>query len=169
HVLEGEADAIGEIGRPHWPVDENLWTRSNELMAYGTELAQEAGCPVVLHTETPSPGLFEDLATLADALAYPRGKMVKHYADASVLPEENLGIFPSVIAKGDLVREAASKGSRFLMETDYLDDPRRPGAVLGPNTVPKRTAALLREGLLNREDARRIHEENVIELYGDRP
>ena len=28
------------------------------------------------------------------------------------------------------------------METDYLDDPRRPGAVLGPKTVPKRTQAL---------------------------
>ena len=28
------------------------------------------------------------------------------------------------------------------METDFLDDPRRPGAVLGPKTVPKRTQTL---------------------------
>jgi TatD-related deoxyribonuclease len=28
------------------------------------------------------------------------------------------------------------------METDYLDDPRRPGAVLGPKTVPRRTREL---------------------------
>ncbi|MFQ5919726.1 MAG: TatD family hydrolase [Thermoplasmata archaeon] len=169
HVMEGEADAIGEIGRPHWPVGEELWARSNELMAYGVELAQEAGCPAVLHTEDPSPQLFADLASMADSLELPRGRVVKHYADGSVLPEETQGIFPSVIAKGNFIREAASKGSRFLMETDYLDDPRRPGAVLGPNTVPKRTAALLREGLLTREDVHRIHEENVVELYGDRP
>jgi TatD-related deoxyribonuclease len=28
------------------------------------------------------------------------------------------------------------------METDYLDDPTRPGAVLGPKTVPRRTQEL---------------------------
>ena len=31
------------------------------------------------------------------------------------------------------------------METDYLDDPRRPGAVLGPRTVPRRTKELCDE------------------------
>tara|TARA_B100000214_G_scaffold49251_1_gene30868 strand:- start:931 stop:1119 length:189 start_codon:yes stop_codon:yes gene_type:complete len=31
------------------------------------------------------------------------------------------------------------------METDYLDDPNRPGAVLGPKTVPKRTQQLVDE------------------------
>ena len=28
------------------------------------------------------------------------------------------------------------------METDFLDDKNRPGAVLGPKTVPKRTGEL---------------------------
>ena len=28
------------------------------------------------------------------------------------------------------------------METDYLDDPKRPGAVLGPRTIAKRTNEL---------------------------
>lgn len=169
HVLEGEADALGEIGRPHFPVAEDVWARSNGLMAFGIELAHDAGCPVILHTEAPSRDLFEDLAAVADRVDIPRGRVVKHHAGPSVLPEETLGIFPSVIAKGDNVRRAALKGTRFLMETDYLDDPNRPGAVLGPNTIPKRTAALLREEVLTREDVRRIHEENVVALYGDRP
>ena len=34
-----------------------------------------------------------------------------------------------------------------MLETDYMDDPRRPGAVLGPKTVPKRTRQLLAAGL----------------------
>ena len=29
------------------------------------------------------------------------------------------------------------------METDYLDDKNRPGAVLGPRTIPKRTNQLI--------------------------
>jgi TatD-related deoxyribonuclease len=28
------------------------------------------------------------------------------------------------------------------METDFLDDPKRPGAVLGPKTIAKRTQQL---------------------------
>ena len=34
-----------------------------------------------------------------------------------------------------------------MLETDYMDDPKRPGAVLGPKTVPKRTRQLLEAGL----------------------
>ncbi len=36
----------------------------------------------------------------------------------------------------------ANSKSRWGMETDFLDDPNRPGAVLGPKTVPKRTQKL---------------------------
>ena len=32
--------------------------------------------------------------------------------------------------------------SNWGMETDFLDDPKRPGAVLGPKTIPKRTNQL---------------------------
>ena len=42
----------------------------------------------------------------------------------------------------------------FMLETDYMDDPRRPGAVLGPKIVPKRTqqlAALAEENGLDEE------------------
>ena len=41
--------------------------------------------------------------------------------------------------------EKSSHG--FMLETDYMDDLRRPGAVLGPKTVPKLTRQLLEAGL----------------------
>ncbi|MFQ5800688.1 MAG: TatD family hydrolase, partial [Candidatus Hydrothermarchaeales archaeon] len=55
---------------------------------------------------------------------------------------------------------------RFLLESDYIDDRRRPGAVLGPKTVPKTTLKLIEEGLLSSEDAARIHQDNVERVYG---
>jgi TatD-related deoxyribonuclease len=168
HVLEGRAVAIGEIGRPHFPVDEETWRRSNELMAYGMELAKEADCAVVLHTEQATPAVFKELAYMADRVGIQRERVIKHYSDPLVLREENHDIFPSVIAKGDNLRRAAEKGLRFLMETDYLDDPRRPGAVLGLGTVPRRCARLLREEVLSREDLFTIHEDNLKLAYGDR-
>ena len=51
------------------------------------------------------------------------------------------------------------------METDYLDDITRPGAVLGPKTVPRRTNELIRQGLLDVKDAYKIHVTNVEDVY----
>ena len=48
------------------------------------------------------------------------------------------GIVLSIIEEGLTIQDMTP----FLMETDYLDDPRRPGAVLGPKTLPKRTNEL---------------------------
>lgn len=166
HVRGGRAVALGEVGRPHFPVDGAVWEAANRLLREGMEEARDVGCPVVLHTEAPSPQLFADLAALADAAGLERGRVVKHFCDPSVRPEETLGIFPSVVVKEDFAERAARKGTRFLMETDYLDDPRRPGAVLGPATVPRRSADLLVRGVLTSEDLHRIHQDHVEALYG---
>ncbi len=166
YAYEGQATAIGEIGRPHFAVPESIWNSSNELMAYGMQLAKEVDCAVVLHTEEATPAVLREMAAMADRVGMRRDRVVKHHSGPLVLPRENHDILPSVVAKKDYLLRAARKGRRFLMETDYLDDRRRPGAVLGLNTVPRRCAALLREGVLSRDDLHVIHEENFRRAYG---
>ena len=51
------------------------------------------------------------------------------------------------------------------METDYIDDLLRPGAVLGPKTVPKTTFSLLSNGLLDEEKIHTIHIINPKKTY----
>jgi TatD-related deoxyribonuclease len=165
-VLERKAIAIGEIGRPHFPVSAEIMEASNDVMRYGMELAREAGCPVVLHTESADPEIMLDLARIADRAGLSRERVVKHYSPPLVLEEENHGLFPSVLASKPAVKEALSKGDRFVMETDFLDEPSRPGAVMNINTVPKRTKAYLASGLLTEERSMRIHKDNPEQLYG---
>lgn len=165
-VEEGKAVAIGEIGRPHFPVDKEVWDASNEILSYGMTVAVDADCPVILHTEAPTSETCLEFAAMADAAGLPRERVIKHYCPPLVLEEENHGIFPSVIARKDNILEAARKGTRFMMETDYLDDPGRPGAVLGPATVPRRTQALLDGGVLNEDELAGIHREWPERLYG---
>ena len=165
-VREGKVAALGEIGRPHFPVASDLWAASNEVLRYGMAVAKDAGCAVILHTEDPTPAIFEEFGRMADAVGLPRQKVVKHHSPPLVLPEETRGIVPSVTAREDYVREALRKGGAFLMETDYIDDPRRPGAVLGPATVPRKTAKLLNAGVMTSEDADRIHRQLPERTYG---
>jgi TatD-related deoxyribonuclease len=165
-VMEGKAVGIGEIGRPHFPVPTEINEASNQIMMYGMQLAKEAGCPVILHTESTTPENMREMALMADKVGLPRNKVVKHYSPPLVLEDENSGLFPSVLAKKEQTIEALGKGSRFLLETDYLDDLRRPGAVLSITTVPKRTITLMQSGQMTEEQAYKIHVDNPLQVYG---
>lgn len=166
YVEEGGAIALGEIGRPHFDVSDDIWDASNEIMKRGMEHASSLGCPVVLHTESTTPEACEEIAEMADDAGLDRGKVVKHYSPPLVKDEENHGLFPSILAKEDNITDAIDKGNRFLMETDFLDDPERPGAVLGIKNVPKKTKNLLKKGILTEDDAWTIHKDNPEEVYG---
>ncbi len=166
YVTEGKALAIGEVGRPHFPVSSEIWRASNEILEYAMSLAKEVGCAVVLHTESATRDNMRELASMADRVGLDRDKVVKHYSPPLVLPEENFGLMPSVLVGRDSAERAISKGTRFLMETDFLDDPRRPGAVLAITTVPKRTRALLQRGAMTEEQAYKIHVDNPRNTYG---
>jgi TatD-related deoxyribonuclease len=135
-------------------------------MRYGMEIAKEIGCAVVLHTESGTPDVCRELAKIADNVGFPKERLVKHYSPPIIQSHENHGLFPSVLASKKNIDAAIPKGLRFMMETDYLDDPRRPGAVLGIKTVPKRTKALIESGLLSEEDAWIIHKDNPERVYG---
>lgn len=167
-VSNGDAIAIGEVGRPHFEVPDDVLRASNEILLSGMKLAREAGCAIVLHTESATPASMKGLAEMADAAGLDRGKVVKHYCGPLVKQEENFGLMPSVLASRENVESALSKGLRFLMETDFLDDPTRPGAVLSITTVPKRTQQLIQKKLLRLDDAYQIHYDNARMTYGPR-
>ncbi len=165
HIAAGNAVAIGEIGRPHFPVPSEVVSACNDLIVYAMERAKDLNCAVVLHTEDPTPATFAEFATMAKRAGLDVGRVVKHHSTPIASPQETSGVVPSILAKEDLVRRALDGGDRFLLETDYIDDPRRPGAVLGPATVPKKTKAWLASGLLSDWQAWMIHKELPERTY----
>jgi TatD-related deoxyribonuclease len=165
YIKEGEACALGEVGRPHYEVSKEVWDRSNAILSYSFENAKELGCAVVVHTESASEKTFEELAKMADYAKLSREKVVKHYSPP-IVGKENFGIFPSILAGKESIACALQVSDRFLMETDYMDDPDRPGAVLGPATVPKRTKYFFGLGKITQESWLRIHKENPKKVFG---
>lgn len=166
-VREGKAVAMGEVGRPHWrPVPDDVMAVANDLMRHSFELARDAGCAVQIHAETATPESFADLASHARAVGLPLERVVKHYSTPIVDVKVNHGLWPSVLIGKGSAEDAIGQGTRFLMETDYMDDPRYPGAVLGPKTVPRRTNELIQKGLMAEEQAWAVHGENPRKVYG---
>ena len=48
---EGQAHAIGEVGRPHWEVSDEIWNLSNKLLLETMSLAATDGFVLQLHVE----------------------------------------------------------------------------------------------------------------------
>ncbi len=163
YVREGKAVGL-KSGRPHYEVEPKLWDASNDIMRRSFELAKDVGCAVQLHTESATQDTLAEIAGIARDAGLAPEKVVKHFAPPIVKVCESIGIFPSVLASEDAIKKALGEGARFMMETDYIDDPERPGAVLGPKTVPKRTKQLLPEW--GEDVFWKIHKENPEKVYG---
>ncbi len=150
-VNEGFAHGIGEVGRPHWRVSEDIWLRSNNLLFETMKLASKEGIPLQLHVEGESEETYPELAEMADKAGLKRERLVRHYAPPDVSIKSTHGITPSVLAGSGsiekIIQTYSDSSHGFMLETDYMDDLNRPGAVLGPKTVPKRTKQLIEAGL----------------------
>ena len=165
-ISKGEAVALGEMGRPHFEVKPEILEACNELLAYAFEAAADLNCAVQLHTESTAEKNFGEFRKLADSAALDPRRVIKHYSPPLTKAAEESGIFPSLIASKKNIISARKEGSRFLMESDYIDDLRRPGAVVSPKSVPKLSLQLLNEGIFTEEDLWKIHKDNVEEAYG---
>ncbi len=165
-IDEGKAVAIGEVGRPHFEVSSEILDASNNLMKYAFEIASDIDCAVQLHTESAGEEQFGEFGALAKSVGLNQKRVIKHYSPPLVDAAGSAGIFPSLIASEENIKAAILQGNRFLMESDYIDALTRPGAVVGPKSVPRVSIKLAKAGALTEDDLTRIHVENVEEAYG---
>ena len=165
-VAEGKACAIGEIGRPHFDVPKDIWEVSNRILLRGMEHAKELDCPVIIHSESGTMETNRSLASIARTAGLDPGLVVKHSSPPFVTDGETFGVMPSIPASKKNISEALEKGTtRFMLETDYIDDPERPGTVMSITTVPNKIKTLLASGKLSLDDVDRICREIPNSLY----
>jgi TatD-related deoxyribonuclease len=165
-VADGKACAIGEIGRPHFETDQRYIDASNRILMRGMELAKENDVPVIIHCESGSTETNRSLAAIAKKVGLDPGLVVKHSSPPFVTDDETYGIMPSIPASRSNIKEALSKGTtRFMIETDYIDDPEKPMAIMAPATVPNKVRQMLGSGMADEEAVRRICKDIPDSLY----
>jgi TatD-related deoxyribonuclease len=156
YAEDGRAVAL-KSGRPHYDVSDAVWDASNDVIRHACERAADAGVALQLHTEATED--LTDVATWAEEAGLPPERVVKHYASG-----ELAGVTKSVMCRKEYLETAVEVGEPFLMETDFVDDADRPGAVMGPKTVPRRVRWLREQG--HEEAVRLAHVETPESVYG---
>lgn len=165
-VREQKAIGIGEVGRPHFPVDQEVLQKSNDLLRLCMEKAKDLDCPVVVHSEHATGSNLEELSHMAKKAGLRPERVVKHYCGKLEDDWPTGGIAVSVLSTEDNILSAIRQKLNFMMETDYLDDASRPGAVLALTTVPKRMMQLSQKGIIDEGLWRKIHIERPRRSYG---
>ncbi|MFA4859152.1 TatD family hydrolase [Methanoregula sp.] len=156
YVSEGKAVAL-KSGRPHYEVAPDILAASNQVLTHALELAADCSCALQIHAET---GPCTDIVGLAGEARVPIERVVKHYGS----PDTPL--HPSLIAKHEGIEQLVREHRRFTMESDYMDENSRPGAVIGPKSVPRYTNKLLEQEKITVDDCFFIHAETVEKVYG---
>ena len=175
-IEQGKAHCLGEVGRPHYQVSEETWIQANENLSQIMTEAAISKVPVQLHVEDAGSETYYEISRMAMRAGLPLAQTVRHYASPDVSSNFTHGLACTVsVGRGSvegLVSTYANASAPWGMETDFLDDPRRPGAVLGPKTIPKRTdelcSALLVENRVSDVEnlLLKIHSEWPSKLYG---
>jgi TatD-related deoxyribonuclease len=168
-VREKKAVALGEVGRPHFLVSEEVARVVEESFRHALIVARDSDCPVVVHSPDLTEEGFVELGARARDVGLRPERVVKHYARTRVELGTGEGAVPSYLARRELVREVSRDRGPWFLETDYLDDPHRPGAVLDLATVPRRALAIAEDPERGTELLWTPFVESVERVYGWRP
>jgi TatD-related deoxyribonuclease len=162
-INSGKADAMGEIGYPHFPVDKKVYHDSETILKYALEACNDNDIPLILHTEDMDETGYFRIESLIKK-HYRVNRVMKHHANPGDLKFPD-NILKSLIASRNGVRAAINSGKDFLLETDYTDQKEKPGKVIPVYSVPKR-AEMVKNSYKNYEEIfHRIFEEIPFNFY----
>ncbi len=155
YVADGKCIGI-KSGRPHYPVSPEVWEMSNRVLSHALTLAGELDCPLQIHAES---GLCDDVIDMAKKAGMDSTRVIKHFATCDT------PLHPSVTAREPFLADWFRDGKVFTMESDFMDDNSRPGAVNGPRSVPRTMQRMLQKGDITVDDVCRIHSDVPGKLY----
>ncbi len=166
-IKEGTLDGFGEFGRPHYKSSPEAFTLNNIVMRYILNLARDLHAYVHLHLETAGFITVRDIYEVIEIIGIDKTKVFLHHLDVFTgIEAENMGLPFTLPGKYALLREAVRRIKPvYIVESDFIDDPKRPGVSSYPWEIIDNQEKLISEGLVDEDYITRINIDNVIRLY----
>jgi TatD-related deoxyribonuclease len=168
-VTDRRAVALGEVGRAHFPVSPEVAAAIDTAFRHAFEVARDVHCPLIVHSADLDATGFAELSERAREVGLPSEKVVKHFARARLPAADRHAIVPSYLARRELVARVRADPGPWFLETDFLDDPARPGVVLDLATVPRRAVAIANDPAVGADSLYVPFVESIEKVYGWRP
>ncbi len=166
-ILQG----VGEVGRQHYRTLPHRVALAEYAMIRAAEVAKDYDCIIHLHLENQGEATVETVDRLLTLLGVKKEKVLFHHATVSVAANAvREGYWASIPGRGQAIAKAYAKlGLRFLIESDFIDDPKRPCTAQCPWEMVKEEEELLRNGTISEDDLAKINIDNIVSFYSVNP
>lgn len=169
-LKNGLLDGIGEVGRQHYGTSVERIVVSEAIMIRALEIARNYDAVVHLHLEQGGWVTAYSIKKLRDLIGFKHSKIILHHSaiDTAVSAEE-LGLGYTIPIKSFNKEAVSLKLSNAMIESDFIDDPGRPGVASYPWEIPRVIRNYLEDNLVDDEYVYRVMVDNVSRYYGVSP
>lgn len=144
YIEDGRANGFGEVGRPHFPVDSEVLNYSNSFITEVMERARDIDTFIMLHTEDLNEESTKGIADMARKVGISLNRVIKHHSTVEILGTEK-DMSKTLLATRSNTRFIMENENRAMLESDFVDDPEKPGKVIPADSVPKRAVMIRNE------------------------
>ncbi len=171
---EGLIDGVGEIGRPHYKTSPESILATQEVLEYTLHLSKDHGFPLQLHLENKRGFTAWNISSLVRKIGVPQDNVLVHHARPGVLEEVvETTLWATVPGIEKCLKRAFEKLDQeqfdhIMVESDFIDDPRRPGVVAYPWSLVEAERKMLKENVIDEEILKRVNVDNVKRFFKTR-
>ncbi len=168
---QGILDGIGEVGRQHYKDTPERFAVSYTIAQHALIKARDYGCLVHLHLENAGPVTVDTIDYYVNVVNVPRTKILFHHSSIRVAKRASeLGYSSTIAGKKELLRTAFKEvGPIFMLESDFIDNPKRRCVSTCPWDIIENQKELTQEGIVDEEAIWRVNVDNVVKYYGYSP
>lgn len=168
----GLVDGIGEVGRQHYSTAPSRLVVSEIIMVNALELARDNNMLVHLHLEQGGYATVESIAKITGFIGISKSKIFLHHSSiAESLWADKHGFWHTVPGKYKTLKRVFEEKivDKMIPESDFIDDPRRPGVSSYPWDIAYNQNKLLEEHVVDEEVLYKVNVDNVVKAYAVKP
>ncbi len=165
---KGLVDGIGEVGRQHYSTAPNRFVASELIMLKALELARDNDMLVHLHLEQGGYATVESIDKLIQLIGIGKDKIFLHHSSVNEnIWADRKGLWHTVPGKYKTLKKVFQQKTteKMIPESDFIDDPRRPGVSSYPWDIIDNQLKLLEEQVVDEETLFKINVDNVVKAY----
>ncbi len=173
-LKKGYIDGIGEVGRPHYRSIPESFSVNNYVLMNALRISKDYGA--VLHLHLEDKGLLSVISIngLCSILGFKnKCKVVFHHASITTSTyARTYGFSSTIVGRYEVIKnliERSGEVANVMLESDYIDDPRRPGVVMYPWQISYEVNKLLNTNPNYADVLSRLLVDNVVKVYGVEP
>lgn len=170
---EGVLQGIGEVGRQHFKTSPERVAIAQEILTRAMEYAKDLNCPIHMHLENAGEATVATIDRLAARVGVEKRLLLFHHSKPNVAAAAvQRGYYATIPGKEQLLRYYFGNKMplvNVMIESDYIDDPKRPCVSSCPWEVIEREERLLREGIVDEEKLYKVNIDNVVRFYRVEP